>query len=47
MNDLLNMEFDLIAKYLERMLPPNLIQGGGLLRPEPEEDRRNRSEQDS
>src|SRR4051794_15053579 len=46
-NDLLNMEFDLIAKYLERMLPANLSQGRALLRPEPQEDRRNRPEQDS
>jgi riboflavin synthase len=38
--DLLNIEFDLIAKYVERMLPSTL------LRPETKEDRRNRPEQD-
>lgn len=46
-NDLLNMEFDLIAKYLERMLPANLIEDRSLLRPETKKDRRDRSEQDS
>ena len=46
-NDLLNIEFDLIAKYIERMLPPTLIENRPLLRPETKKDGRDRPEQDS
>ncbi len=47
-NDLLNIEFDLIAKYLERMLPRTISpRAAPLLRPETKEHRRDRPEQDS
>ena len=45
-NDLLNIEFDLIAKYLERMLP-STSRPPPLLRPQTKENRGDRPKQDS
>lgn len=46
-DDLLNIEFDLIAKYIERMLPPTIFENSSLLRAKSKEDRRDRPEQNS
>ena len=46
-NDLLNVEFDILAKYVERMLARLIVDASRtrLLRPEPEKDRRDRAQE--